>query len=344
MPSASTPTSLPVPSSSHSASQTSPVLNALLTGVVDYAGLFPPEKLPLPEALSAYESYLRHEWESAIARFVLPTSHFAPAAPLLAASFAEVRAGRLAPWTFSALFKAHDTLASSHAALPTELAAVRSFLADHPGVARVDAIEIALPPEAWQGRVAEVGARLAEWVDAFRAALPDAVVHFEIPWTVRYETGFEAMKGYVPLARAKFRTGGVDPSTIPSVDALAAGLDAVTRAGIPVKFTAGLHEPLRHFETKVGAHLHGFLNVFLAAWMLASGTIDQARARAVLACEDASAFRLVQDGIAFVGAGVEAVTLSVEEVRHGRACVATSFGTCSFLEPLEGLRALGWMG
>jgi hypothetical protein len=40
---------------------TPPVLRSLLTGLIDYAGLFPPAGLPMDAAVRNYDSYVRGE-------------------------------------------------------------------------------------------------------------------------------------------------------------------------------------------------------------------------------------------------------------------------------------------
>lgn len=52
-------------------------LRVLLGGVLDYAGLFPPARLPLGEALAAYETYRKGTAEAMLGRFVIPASRLA---------------------------------------------------------------------------------------------------------------------------------------------------------------------------------------------------------------------------------------------------------------------------
>jgi hypothetical protein len=52
----------------------SPALRALLTNLVDYAGLFPPAALSLPIAAENYRRYLRSENAWMLGRFVVPTA------------------------------------------------------------------------------------------------------------------------------------------------------------------------------------------------------------------------------------------------------------------------------
>lgn len=115
----------------------------------------------------------------------------------------------------------------------------------------------------------------------------------------------------------KIRTGPVppEPEVLASVLAVARGL--------PLKFTAGLHRAVRHDGQ------FGFLNVFAAAMLAAEG-LPAADLVPVL---EAAEFDL-SDGLR-----VQGHHLPVARVAELRRRVA-SFGSCSFLEPVESLEAL----
>ncbi|MFI5497197.1 hypothetical protein [Actinoplanes sp. NPDC051859] len=127
--------------------------------------------------------------------------------------------------------------------------------------------------------------------------------------------------------RLKVRTGGVVASAFPSEPALAAAVQAAVRGDAAFKLTAGLHDPIRHRDPATGFEHHGFLNVLVAT----SRAIDGADTEAVAAA------LADQDGarIAAAIAGMDAVT-AARVRRH-----FVSFGTCSVVEPIDGLRHHG---
>src|ERR1700675_2709132 len=45
---------------------------ALLTGLIDYAGLFPPAALSMEEAVDNYDKYLRGSYSWMLGRFIVP--------------------------------------------------------------------------------------------------------------------------------------------------------------------------------------------------------------------------------------------------------------------------------
>ena len=126
--------------------------------------------------------------------------------------------------------------------------------------------------------------------------------------------------------RAKIRTGG---DAVPSIEQVADFLRACKTAGVAFKATAGLHHPIRRPIRKDA--MHGFVNVFLAAAM-----VD--RAEEILREEDASAFVFEDDKVKWRGREV-----SVEELAKMRREFALSFGSCSFEEPIDDLKELGWL-
>ena len=63
----------------------------------------------------------------------------------------------------------------------------------------------------------------------------------------------------------KLRTGGVVPEAFPPAEQIAFAIISCCEFGIPMKCTAGLHHPIRHFSEGVNTYMHGFINVFAAS-------------------------------------------------------------------------------
>ncbi len=53
---------------------TAPVLRSLLTGLIDYAGLFPPAGLGMDAAVRNYDSYVQGEHAWMLGKFILPAA------------------------------------------------------------------------------------------------------------------------------------------------------------------------------------------------------------------------------------------------------------------------------
>jgi hypothetical protein len=83
--------------------------------------------------------------------------------------------------------------------------------------------------------------------------------------------------------------------------------------------------------------MHGFLNVFAAAALAHRGA-PAADLEAVLREERPAAFRLRDEALV-----VGEHRVAAEDLAAARADFAIGFGSCSFAEPVAGLRALGML-
>ncbi|GAA3009795.1 hypothetical protein JCM13580A_01590 [Streptomyces drozdowiczii] len=168
---------------------------------------------------------------------------------------------------------------------------------------------------------------LRDQIDDLAAqSLPGAVyIEAPRPGTPAWD---EALTGAVRHGfRLKFRTGGTEAAAFPTEDEVAAWIHDTVASGAAFKCTAGLHHAVRHTAPTTGFEHHGYLNVLLATARACSGAPLPA-VRAALAERD-------PDRLA------HAVTaLPAADTATARAAF-TSYGSCSVLEPLEDLAALG---
>jgi hypothetical protein len=96
-----------------------------------------------------------------------------------------------------------------------------------------------------------------------------------------------------------------------------------------------LHHPLRMFRDEVQTKMHGFLNVLGAAVLAAEYKWDSRQTALMLEDENADSFSFTDEFFAW-----REWKIDVKRLRDRRKFV-TSFGSCSFDEPREDLRALG---
>jgi hypothetical protein len=151
----------------------------------------------------------------------------------------------------------------------------------------------------------------------------DVPAAVELPRTAAGDEVLDVLAG--TRYRAKLRTGGLQAGLFPSPDELAGTLSACLAREVAVKCTAGLHHAVRHTDPATGFPHHGFLNVLLAVDALAAGV-------------PAAAEWLQQEDGEVLAAALRSWT--PDRAARARA-VFTSFGTCSVLEPVEDLVALG---
>lgn len=137
--------------------------------------------------------------------------------------------------------------------------------------------------------------------------------------------------------RAKIRTGGVTADAFPTPEKIAAFIRAARAHRVAFKATAGLHHPLRcvrpltYEPAAPTGTMHGFLNVFLAAAL-------PEEADEVLQTSDPSEFGFDDEGVSWRG-----LRVTTDALAAMRREFAISFGSCSFEEPIDDLRALGWV-
>lgn len=292
---------------------------ALISGLVDYAGLFPPAALAMDAAVAEYARWRRSPEAFMLGRFVAPAARLEELARSAWPLATEEDPAR-EPWRLSALV-GQDARADA--------VLIDAFNAARAARAVVDSVELkaASPSEA----------------EAALAALPPTLTAYvEVPPAADLPPILATLKARG--ARAKLRTGGVVPEAIPAPAVVARFIAACASAGVPFKATAGLHHPVRaeHALTyEAGsprAVMHGFLNVFAAAAFARRG-VGAAQLESVLEEGDASAFRLDEHGLAW-----RRLEASTAELAEARRDFAGSFGSCSFAEPVADLRALGLLG
>jgi len=312
-----------------------PSLRALLDGLIDYAGLFPPASLDLDDAAARYARYRSGPDAWMLGRFIAPAARLGGLDPHVA-RFAGP------PLRVSVLAANVATTPEVFPAVREAVAAARAFEERHAGRAVADRFEIRAPTGIDAKAFGDLVAAAEESV-ARDAGEPDIVFH-EVPVA---DTRAVAMAAKVVAdhnqrlgrvaAGVKFRVGGETPDDFPSVPEVADALVEVRDADVHFKATAGLHHPSRRPAPDVpGAIMHGFVNVFGAAALAHARRLDSAALQRVLAEERLDRLIFDDDGFAWNGYGATA-----QEVAAARAEFCTTFGSCSFDEPRDDLRAAG---
>ena len=291
-------------------------IRILLRNSIDYAGLFPPAGLAMAAAVDNYHRYRAGEAAWALGRFILPANRLAEFEQAAAEHLSRTPAG--GPWLLGVL--AGPDLAG-------DLEQVAEFNHRHTDTdaARIDTLEA----KASSGDAVQ---------DTMHQMPSDLQAYLEIPID-RDPTGLIATIGRMG-GRAKVRTGGVTDDGFPPTSSLLRFLQSCVRARVPFKATAGLHHPLRaEYRLTYAADsptgtMFGFLNLFLAAAFLRAG-MEEREAGCVLEEGSPQAFQFDQRGV-----GWRDHRIGQDALRRARQDVVVSFGSCSFVEPIEELQAL----
>jgi len=290
-------------------------LHALLQHSIDYAGLFPPAELALEPALENQSAYVRSADSWMLGTFVLPIGKFAAAASHFALFDSEhrLRISALGPKTTNA--------SEFEQALSEAAKAIKSLSGARPAVL-VEQLEMPLPPGS-----------IHESLGAAKALLSD--LELKIFWETPADLAVETIEALVSAGSGfKLRTGGVTADVFPSSRHLARSLVASGGCRVPIKFTAGLHHPVRLFHPSVQTKMHGFLNVLGAGVLAAEHSWTEEQTAEMLNDEEPGSFLF--DDARFAWRDAE---ISTERINARRKLV-TSLGSCSFDEPRDDLRAL----
>ncbi len=308
----------------------------MLENSIDYAGLFPPAKLPLNHAMRNYLHYLESEERWLLSRFVLPISQVNNLRPFKA-DFDELPH----PIEFSILGSGGTNNSDFIANLQSDLEVIQNL--EEQFNALVPMMEIKLPLDLYstpdktlmEGLFMDIQSTL----DRFEGTLSS--IYFEGYFIGDWKNTLATQLAIIKSIReenstvdlhCKVRTGGTEKKMFPSIAQLAQFIHLVKSNEIAFKATAGLHHPFFHYDPSIGVNMHGFLNVLAAA--IFDLSLDETRQ--LLQEPNLTNFRIEEQSFSW-----RDKSLATDEIMKRRSTVFHSFGSCSFVEPIEDLQAIG---
>jgi hypothetical protein len=299
-------------------------LRAFLDQAIDYAGMFPPCALALEPALRNQASYVRSSEAWMLNGFVLSVEQFDETRQFLGEFDPQrpLRVAALGPKTTKA-----DAFLDGLRKAET---AIRSLSRSDVDLVSVSHLEMFLPDDVDPPSLKEAKAIVGK-LPVFCEAPPK-----------KAEQSIELIAGHnsdddTPTFGYKLRTGGVTADAFPTSAQIARALVTAATHQLPIKFTAGLHHPIRQFRDEVKTKMHGFLNVLGAAVLSAEHQWDADQAAMMLEDEDSGSFSFTDDSFAWGHWKIDTARLQY------RRKFVRSFGSCSFDEPRDDLRALGFL-
>lgn len=290
-------------------------VRVLLSGIIDYAGLFPPSQVSMSEAVINYATYRNSNYGWMLGRFVVPVA-------------------RLDEFIDSARdFVSRDGKSTWHLCVTAgedindTIRKVRDFNRDNaPGV---------------NADVIEVKANTVSKIDNTVAALPEGVTaYFEIATGDALPDLVTALS--IKGQKAKIRTGGVSREDFPSSKHIIRFVRTCMAANVPFKATAGLHHPIRCFKPLTYAEdapqgtMHGFLNMLLMTGF-ARESYRVSLLEEMMEEEFEEVFQFSELGVKWRNEHF----LSNLHLKLLRERGMHSFGSCSFDEPIADLEAMG---
>jgi len=236
---------------------------------------------------------------------------FPPASMTMRAALAEDRAARNSEYAW---ILDRFVCPASRLGEVEGLTAPVSVVIDGELPSRADAIEIRLDAPRPDSR------ELLRTAQELRALSDE--VYFELVLEERWRDSVPAAVGAIAAVggRVKLRCGGL---SVPSSEQVALVILSCRAAGVVLKATAGLHHPLR----RPGEH--GFLNLLCAATYAHCRQADERSLTQMLNAEALAELPLDE--------------LDADEAREARRRLFKGFGSCSWREPVDALRALDWL-
>ena len=288
-------------------------IRILLAEIVDYAGLFPPSRLPMAEAVINYAAYKNSSYNWMLGRFV-------------------VAVARLGEFTENARdFVTRDEDVWKLSVLAGEdidetVRRIENFNREFEGKAIADTLEIKVTNSL---EIENLAPHIPENLDAY----------FELPLDENLADSVVMLA--IIKGRAKIRTGGIAPEAFPPIKQIIRFMRTCLAAGVPFKCTAGLHHPLRcikpltYEKNAPKATMNGFLNVFLAAAFLREGYKSDL-INELFEDEWAESFAFDAGGVTWR----QEYFISLAQLKALRMRGAISFGSCSFDEPIADLQQI----
>ena len=302
-------------------------LRAFMKCLIDYAGLFPPSELPFEEAFTNYKKYFLSSDSWILNRFICPVSKLDNLIPYLPA-FAPTK-----PLSLSVLITGNFEDDNYLKKFNDEINIIKAFEKKHSETCQIRSLEARIG--AQNDRIEETLLLLSNSIESFVSS----VDVFLEPQAGDFSLiSNQISESAIRNVHLKLRCGGIVPEAFLSSEKIASALVNCKNSGIKLKFTAGLHHPISHFNEQMGTKMHGFVNVFGAALLFYIDSINQKDLIQILDDENSDNFRFENSSFFWKNASLSAKAIGVL-----REEALLSYGSCSFDEPRDGLRSLGWM-
>ena len=298
-------------------------LHYFLDQLIDYAGLFPPSKLEIEASLKNYAENIQSADRWMMSQFIIPVSRLHEIPSDVMKKFSENFPLRLSlisvdicseidtvnqflnRYGNSVIFTGHESRISDLSAFSQHLSDVHR-LCKNQNLDFVSFYEV-MPNDNWVGPMKEAVSKI-----------------------VTFNTEYETNIGF------KLRCGGVEAHMFPPAEDIAHAILACREAGVSMKFTAGLHRAVRHYNESVKTKMYGFFNIFIGGMIAHKFNLGNETLVAIIVEENSENFKFDENGFSW-----ENYSISNFEIQKYRQESFISYGSCSFDEPREDLQKLG---
>lgn len=306
--------------------------------LIDYAGLFPPASLDLKSAFNNYLSYISGSpFSWMLGKFICPVSKLSELDELIENEKITFKN----PISFSVLGIPSVHSSEFLDSLSHDVSLISDFSFKYSGKINIDAYETRLPDDIFSIKgddvlydLIKLGAEKLDSINTkrlplFLESLPDE----NLPALADAISKHNKTGG---KSAYKLRTGGVVAASFPPSSKIAFALKTCIDREVPMKCTAGLHHPIRHYNESVKTEMHGFINVFGAGILNVCLNLSADVMTEILEDEEVDNFHFSESSF-----GWKDYHILASRVQEAREQFMISYGSCSFDEPVDDLKTLG---
>ncbi|MBC8197748.1 MAG: hypothetical protein H8E60_07680 [Candidatus Marinimicrobia bacterium] len=298
-------------------------LKLFLTKLIDYAGLFPPAKLQLKLALNNYNNDIKCLDKWMLSQFILPLSNLNNITEKMMDGFSQNFPLKLSLLSndldldIDQLFLFKDKFGEKveFSGLESKILDIHSF---HTILEKTN--EVQNKNQLNMASFFELPTQ-ENWIDKMIKSI-EIITEFNFNHNSNF--GF------------KLRCGGVEPYMFPSPENIAETIIICIQNNISLKFTAGLHHPVRHYNDSIQTKMFGFFNIFIGGMLAKKYRFNHVELIEVLIDQSSNNFKFKEEGLSW-----KKYNLSNKEIIQFRENDFISYGSCSFNEPREDLTKLG---
>ncbi len=304
--------------------------------LIDYAGLFPPTSLSMDEAFSLYLKYLNsgHRWM--LSKFICPFGRTGE----IAAHQEILKLNKDDRIELSMITSGAQECSGFISNLKKEIADFLEITLKVPHF-RIESIEFKLPLELTADPdVQKISAFLDALTDCIKEELEHRIFLFcELPVNKDFSSSVRQLASAIQMHNVlfndtgfKLRTGGTDATDFPEPEMIVKSIRACLNHNVAMKFTAGMHHPVRFLDSGLNVKRHGFINVFGAGIVAFRHAISDHELTQMIEEEDPSSFRFNNEYFEW-----KDWKCTIEEIHGARNNLVISYGSCSFEEPVSDL-------
>jgi hypothetical protein len=306
--------------------------------LIDYAGLFPPASLDMAQSLNNYLFYMQGPYSWMLSNFIIPAKRLSELEILLKG----IKTGDKIP--LSVIGTGSETKDNFMFGLDDDVRRLIDFKSKYFDSFQMNSFEFRLPSQlVADGSIKEIS-ELMNIISKvlLKSGLGNSNIFFEGVINDRFDESLIKIVEAVSLSGGettrcgfKFRTGGTEAEAFPSTMKIASAIITCLEYNVPVKCTAGLHHPIRHYNESVSAVMHGFLNVFGAGIFAYTSDLDEAEIDEILNEEEPFDFYFTDEGLSW-----HDYSITNFDIKNARDNFMISYGSCSFDEPVEDLKTM----